>query len=156
MHIKAMFLTGAASLLLAISAAGAAEVTEKVEVAAAPDKVWAAIGDFCGIANWHPIIAKCEISEEGKKRTLTTGDGGVLLESMDSRDDAAMSYTYRILESPLPVANYISTIKVTGSGDGSTVEWAGKFDAKGASDEEASKVISGIYAAGLDGLKKKF
>ena len=23
---------------------------------------WAAIGDFCGIASWHPAVAKCEIS----------------------------------------------------------------------------------------------
>jgi Polyketide cyclase / dehydrase and lipid transport len=31
---------------------------------AAPDVVWAKIGDFCGIAAWHPAIEKCTLSAE--------------------------------------------------------------------------------------------
>jgi hypothetical protein len=26
------------------------------------DKVWAAVGDFCGIGAWHPALAGCELS----------------------------------------------------------------------------------------------
>lgn len=143
---------------LASGPALALDVTEKIEVKAAPDKVWAAIGDFCGIAGWHPAIAKCEPGEaEGvKKRTLTTQDGAVLKEDLKAWDDQTMSYTYTIVESPLPVSNYLSTIKVTGSGDSSTIEWTSTFDAKDAPDDKAKEVISGIYKAGLESLKGKF
>jgi uncharacterized protein YndB with AHSA1/START domain len=137
------------------SLAQAAEVKESVEIAASPDKVWAAIGDFCGIANWHPVVAKCELSEDKKTRTLTTGDGAKLVEPLESWDDAAMSYTYRIQESPLPVDNYVSTLKVTGSGEKSLVEWSSTFDPKGASEDAAKQVMSGIYQAGFEGLRKK-
>ena len=62
-----------------------------------------------------------------------------------------------VLESsPLPLEHYISTIKVSGSGDSSTIEWSSTFDPKGASEDDAKKIISTIYQAGFEGLKKKF
>jgi hypothetical protein len=54
--------------------------------------------------------------------------------------------------SPLPVANYTSTIGVAADGAGSVMTWVGKYDAKGASDAEAKKVIDGIYDSGLKSL----
>jgi hypothetical protein len=146
------------ALMLTSGSAWALDVTEKIEIKAAPDKVWAAIGDFCGIANWHPAIASCEASEKDgtKMRKLTTKDGAVLNEAQKSWDDQAMSYGYAIVDSPLPVANYVSTIKVTGSGDTSMIEWSSTFEAKDAPDDKAKEVISGIYKAGLEGIAKKF
>lgn len=142
---------------LAPQAAEAASVAKKIEIAAAPAKVWAAIGSFCDIGSWLPIVAKCEMSEAGGKkvRTLTTGDGGVLVETLEKWDDAGMSYTYRIQSSPLPMENYISTIKVSGKGKASTVEWSSSFNPKGAPEADVVKTISGIYQAGFAGLKKK-
>jgi hypothetical protein len=142
---------------LGAQAAQAGSVSKKLEIAAAPDKVWAAIGGFCDIGSWLTIVVKCEMTEtDGKKvRTLTTGDGGVLVESLERWDDGAMSYTYRIQSSPLPMENYISTIKVSGNGEASTVEWSSSFDAKGAPEADVVKTISGIYQVGFDGLKKK-
>jgi uncharacterized protein YndB with AHSA1/START domain len=135
--------------------AEATKVSSAIEIPAAPDKVWAALGDYCGIASWHPAIAKCELSEDKKTRTLTTGDGGKFVEPLETWDDGAKYYTYRIEESPLPVENYVSTIRIKGTGDKSTVEWSSTFDPKGVSAEEASKIITGIYKAGLDNLAKK-
>jgi len=64
-----------------------------------------------------------------------------------------MSLSYKILEGPLPVSNYESTIRVTDNGDGgSKVVWNSTFDANGASDDEAINIITGIYAAGLDAV----
>lgn len=142
---------------LASTTAQAASVSQKIEIAAAPDKVWAAVGDFCDIGSWLTIVVKCEMTEtEGKKiRTLTTGDGGILVESLERWDDAGMSYTYRIHSSPLPMENYIATIKVSGAGDTSTVEWSSTFDPKGVPEADIAKIITGIYQTGFDGLKKK-
>ena len=142
---------------LAAPAVQAASVSQKVEIAAAPDKVWAAIGGFCDIGSWLTIVVKCEMNEMGGKtvRTLTTGDGGVLVESLERWDDAHRSYTYRIHSSPLPMENYVATIRVLGEGAASTVEWSSTFDPKGAPEADVAKTISGIYQTGFDGLKKK-
>ncbi|MBP0616972.1 SRPBCC family protein [Jiella mangrovi] len=146
-----------ASVMLAASPALALDVSRSAELAAKPDALWKLIGTFCDIQNWHPVVTNCELSEQDGRplRSLTLPDGAVLVEEEVARDDGAMSYTYRILEGPLPVENYESTISVSGSGDGSTVSWSGRFDAKGASDDEASGVIGGIYDAGLSSLKEK-
>ena len=69
-------------------------------------------------------------------------------ETLESLDDANHAYTYTIISSPLPVANYHSTISVSVDPKGSSLKWVGQYDAKGASDADAKKVIDGIYEAG--------
>ena len=69
-------------------------------------------------------------------------------------DADSMSYQYRITESPLPVADYVSSIRVMAIDDSqSKVIWESTFMAAGATDEEAAGAIKGIYVAGLDALK---
>jgi hypothetical protein len=52
----------------------------------------------------------------------------------------------------LPVTNYHSTISVSPDPKGSSLKWIGKYDAKGASDADAKKVIDGIYEGGEKAL----
>ena len=108
---------------------------------------------------WHPAVASTEIAKgkgnaKGAVRVLTTKDGAKIIEELVSHSDKNMNYRYRIIESPLPVTDYVSTINVVKSVGGSTVVWHSQFRAKqGASDEGARKSIDGIYTAGLDNLK---
>jgi len=155
--LKQLF-SAAALVALAGSPALAAEVTESTPVNVAPEKVWATIGGFCGIGTWHPAVEACALSTQGGKniRTLSLKGGGTIVEEEVARDDARMAYSYRILESPLPVANYVSTIQVEPSGSaGSNVTWTGSFEPKGASEAEAKAVIDGIYVKGLAGIVDK-
>ncbi|MER0237493.1 SRPBCC family protein [Fulvimarina sp. MAC8] len=147
-----------AGLVLLATPALALDVSKETDVNAAPSKVWSTVGDFCAIADWHPAVASCEESEaEGAtRRTLSLEGGGSIVEELVSRDDEAMTYTYRIVESPLPVADYESTISVSGEGETSTLSWQGTFDAaEGASDEDATGAVSGIYDAGLASISEK-
>jgi hypothetical protein len=139
----------------------AIELERKVEVAAPPDEVWQVIGDFCAIADWHPVIASCQIEAQGGGeilRILMTEDQGILREQLLQMDEGARSYTYSILESPLPVSGYVSTLGVLDGDapDMATVVWASQFAAEGMSEQEASAVIAGIYEAGLQSLKAGF
>ena len=95
-------------------------VKKSIDVAAAPDKAWAAIGDFCGIAAWHPAVAKCALERKGGKtyRRLSLKGGGEILEQQSAWDGAGRSYGYTIVESPLPVVRYESTLAVTAKGSG--------------------------------------
>ena len=150
-------IAAAAALLLTAGAASALEASKTVDIKAPPAKVWATIGDFCGIAQWHPAIANCTPSMDGKKkiRTLDLKGGGQIVERQVSRKEKKMEYTYAIVSGPLPVDHYRSTIAVTPSADGSTVTWSGTFVAKGADDAKATAAIQGIYDSGLEALATK-
>jgi hypothetical protein len=141
---------------LLTSPALALEVKKSVDINGTAATAWQAIGDFCAIAEWHPVVATCEESEEGGAtfRTLTTADGAVLYEKLLDHSDDAMSYTYEIVDSPLPVAGYVSTLKARTVGYGAAIDWTGQFEAAGASDQEAVDAIGGIYGAGLAALEK--
>jgi hypothetical protein len=129
-----------------------------MSVAAPPDKTWSEIRDFQAIREWHPAIGSCEITREGGDtiRVITTRDGGVLREKLLEHDDAKRRYTYSIVESPLPVSDYRSTIEVrplTGNGNRSLIVWQGSFDSP--DGENAIKIVGGIYEAGLEGLRAR-
>ena len=143
--------------LTAAAPAYAIDLERSTTIAAPPAKVWQTIGDFCGIGNWHPAVEKCTPSEENgmKVRTLSLKGGGTIKEEQVSRDDKVMSYTYTILESPLPVSDYKSTLSVAPDGQGSKVTWSGTFNAKGAPDTVAKDAIQGIYDSGLKAIADK-
>ncbi len=148
----------AATLVAFVSSpALAIEVKKQATVAATPTAAWGAIGDFCGIGDWHPVVAKCELSRHGGAtlRTLSLKGGGTIVEKLVKWNDARHSYTYQIVDSPLPVAHYRSTISVAKGAKGTTISWIGSFDAKGAPDDKAREVIEGVYTSGLDSLVKK-
>ena len=146
----------AATVALALSglSAGAVESTYTATSTAAPEAVWEKIGDFCGIALWHPAVEKCVLSDDGKMRTLSLKGGGTIVETLVSRDDIAHNYTYEIVSSPLPVSDYVSTIKVLPEGAGSSIVWTSNYKATGASDADAKATIDGIYKAGVDAIAK--
>ena len=146
----------AACAVSAASAAGPAfalDVRQTTEVTAAPAAVWAKIGEWCAIKDWHPAIASCESGKKGF-RTLTLKDGGgKIVEKLTKT--GKFSYSYDIVESPLPVRNYKATITAKPDSLGSTdVVWVATFDAaKGKTDAEATNAINGIFESGLKSIK---
>jgi hypothetical protein len=150
-------LSGAVILAALAAAAPAFAVTSRYSATSSetPDAMWAKIGDFCGIGQWHPAVAKCTLSDDGKTRTLELKGGGTIVEKLVNRDDAKHRYTYTIESSPLPVDHYRSTIMVAKAGNGSKVVWSGTYSAKGASDADAKKAIDGVYKGGVDALVGK-
>jgi len=141
-------------VILAMSTASAFALDSSVTMTSSmtPDALWKKVGDFCGIASWHPAIEKCVLSADGKQRTLSLKGGGTIVEALENWDDAHGTYSYTILSGPLPVANYHSTISVTADPKGSALKWMGTFDAKGAPDADVKKTFDGIYEAGLKSL----
>jgi hypothetical protein len=146
------------ALVVGAGAAQALEVKKHISAPGQPAKIWAIAGDFCSIKDWHPIVADCQETKEGDAtiRTLTLKDGAKLKEKLIEADDT--SYSYEIVESPLPVKNYKAKLSVEPddrSSDHTTIVWEATFDANGASDDDAKKKISDIFFAGLKGIKQK-
>src|ERR1700741_536643 len=80
MQIRTAVAAGAA-LLMSGLAAHALDTSAKAASKLSADALWAKIGDFCGIAKWHPAIEKCELSADGKTRTLSLKGGGTVIEA---------------------------------------------------------------------------
>ncbi len=134
-----------------------AKVNMKTNLDVGADEIWELIGGFNALPDWHPAVEKSELQEEGSQRTLSLAGGGSIVEKLEKLDDNERVYSYEIIDSPLPVANYKSTLKVIEQGDGkAAVEWSSEFDADGAPEQDAIDVIQGIYQAGFDNLKKIF
>ena len=130
-----------------------ARVTRAVTLNVAASTVWDTIGSFQALADWHPVVETCAAESGGEIRRLGLAGGGEIVERLTAHDDDARSYSYSIVEAPLPVANYSSTLAVRDVGDGTcVVEWTGDFDAAGVGDGEADEVVAGVYQAGLDSL----
>lgn len=139
------------------TAAEAIEVKKKRDTPGKPDELWAVVGDFCAIKDWHPAVVECEETKEGGDtyRTLTLGDGGKIKEKLIDKD--ATSYSYEIIEGPLPVKNYSATLKVDEADDGNSlvIIWGAEFDADGVEDAKAEEIIAGIFDDGVSSIKKK-
>jgi mxaD protein len=153
-------------------AAAAAErqmlvVTEIIEISAQPDEVWRVLKRFDGLKDWHPAFSASPIisgkdGQVGAIRRLTVKDGPSFTEELLALDEQNRSFTYNVIESPLPITDYLSSVGVkANAAGGTTVVWVGQFRRKnaldnppeGESDAGAVAFITGAYRAGLTNLK---
>jgi hypothetical protein len=132
---------------------------------ASADNVWQRIRDFNALPVWHPVIADSRIENSepsdrvGCVRHFHTRDGGMIREQLLGLSDYDFSCVYSILESPMGVANYIATLKLTPVTDGNRcfAEWSAEFDcAPGREAELAQGIGTGVFQAGFDALKRHF
>ncbi len=162
---KTLLIVGALALLPSAASAGSVAVGKKLEVDVNPDKMaeektalWAKFGGWCSIKDWHPAIGDCVESKEGDTiyRTLTLKDGGAKIKEKQLEMKEGL-YKYEIVESPLPVKNYQAQFALTPDDDDLdeiNFAWSAVFDpADGKTADEARKVITDIFKAGIDNIK---
>ena len=90
-------------------------------------------------------------------RAFTLTDGGRLREQLLALSDYDLSVTYSILESPMPVENYIATLRLTPITDRNRTfaEWTADFDCL--PDDEAhlkTLIGDGVFLAGFQSLQR--
>lgn len=142
---------------------------EKISIAAPPDKVWAIIKDFGKFAEWNPAITKNTAeggNAPGATRVITLKSGGELTEGLDEYNENDKMYAYRLSKEDIevfPVSFYSATITVKPAGEGSEVEWTGRFyradtgnePPEKFSDAAAVEAMTTFLKTGLEGLKAK-
>jgi hypothetical protein len=156
--LSSMTLSALAFLGVATLPASAATLSRSMDVKGTPSAVWAMIGPYCAIKEWLPPVGAC--IEDGKTpstRTLVTKDGkAAFVETQTARNDAKYTYSYTFIAVPLPVKNYVSTIKVAAKDAGtSTVTWSSTYTPDKGKEKAADEALSGIYNAGLTSIKEK-
>jgi hypothetical protein len=130
-------------------------VVDSVDLSAAPDQVWALIGEFGG--TWHPLIAKIGVTGTGigQLRTIETIDGKQIIERLEAIDNSQRLYRYAMV-SGIPAAEYTGTLDVKPKGTGSSVEWRVQYWANGQPDIIVMTIVTTLLKTGLEGLKKRF
>ena len=125
------------------------------------EKVWEVLRDFNSLPQWHPLVAESQI-EDGLpadaigciRNFQLTGNGETIREKLLALSDTEYSCTYSILESPLPVSEYVATVRlrrVTVSGQ-TFGEWHSKFNTPAGEEEAARAIVKSIYEDGLASL----
>jgi Polyketide cyclase / dehydrase and lipid transport len=128
-------------------------------------RVWARVRDFNGLSNWHPAIAESRIEngdpadKVGCIRNFSLRNGDRLREQLLGLSDFDMFCTYSILDSPMPLTNYVATLRLTPitDQDRTFIEWSADFDC--APDKEGellSNIGGGVFQGGFDALKRAF
>jgi uncharacterized protein YndB with AHSA1/START domain len=129
------------------------------------ESVWSRVRDFNALPLWHPAIADCRIENNepsdrvGCIRHFHTRDGGMIRERLLALSDYDYSCTYEILESPMGVADYVATLKLTPVTDGRRcfAEWSAEFEcAEGRERELSASIGDGVFQGGFDALKRHF
>jgi hypothetical protein len=127
-------------------------------------KVWEKVRDFNALPRWHPRIRESRIEngepsdKVGCVRDFRLQNGDRLREKLLGLSDYDMFCTYSILESPMPLTNYIATLRLTpiSDGDRTFIEWSAEFDCAA---EAAADLVDGIgnnvFQAGFDALKRQ-
>ena len=98
------------------------------------ETVWNQIKDFNGLSEWHPMIQSSRIEEGyangavGCIRELTLKDGGEKVrEQLLGYSSVDYSIVYNILESNMPVSDYISTMRLRPVVDGNVTFLSGQL-----------------------------
>jgi NADPH:quinone reductase len=129
------------------------------------DAVWDVLRDFNGHDRWHPAIASSEIEggapvgSVGSVRDFKLGDGSRLREQLLALSDSERTLTYCLLEAPLPLMDYVATIRLKPVTDGERTywEWHSEFNPPPESREELTRLVSqDIYQAGFAAIRQRF
>ncbi len=126
------------------------------------DDVWAKIRDFNSLPDWHPAIADSHIEngepsdKVGCIRNFNLKDGGNIREQLLTLSDVEHLCTYSILESPMPLENYVATVRLVPITDGNRTyaEWTAEFNCHPEEEEGLLDMISNdVFQGGFDALK---
>lgn len=143
--------------------------SEAIEINAAPDVVWALVGDFAHPEKWMPAIDSTTAqggNEKGATRELKVkSNGGTIKEELKNFDAEKKLIQYKVVDptdpAVLPVNNYSAKITVEASGSGSKVEWDAAFyrwflnnnPPDGQNEAAAKAAVEKIVKESLENLK---
>lgn len=129
------------------------------------EKVWERVRDFNGLPKWHPRIRDSRIEDAlpsdkvGCIRNFHLQNGDVIREQLLGLSDYDMFCTYSILESPMPLEDYIATLRLTPISDGDRcfIEWTAEFSCDPSDEADLVGSIGGnVFQGGFDALKRHY
>ncbi|GIX13627.1 MAG: polyketide cyclase [Paracoccaceae bacterium] len=137
-------------------------VVKSTVLAAPVEAVWEVLRDFNGHDRWHPAVADSVI-ERGQpadrvgcvRRFHLTG-GEELRELLLTLSDVDMAFSYCLLDTPVPLLNYVAHVRLAPVTDGDMTfwHWESRFDTPPGREAELARMVGEqIYEGGFRAIR---
>ena len=127
------------------------------------EAVWGVLRDFNGHDKWHPPVAESQVERGwtsdrvGCVRRFRLRDGSELRERLLTLSDADLAYSYCLLDTPIPLFNYVAHVRLMPVTDGDRTfwEWESRFTTRAGEEAQMTGMVGEqIYQAGFDAIRR--
>jgi len=139
------------------------KVVKSTIIDAPVDRVWEVLRDFNGHDRWHPAVATSAIErgqpsdKVGCVRRFRLKDGAELREQLLTLSDLEQIFSYCLLDTPVPLFNYVAHVRLLPVTDGDRTfwSWESRFDTRVGEEAQMTEMVSEqIYQAGFDAIRQ--
>ena len=126
------------------------------------DAVWRIVRDFNGHDRWHPIVARSDLEngrrtdEVGAVRNFTIRSGERVREVLLTLSDRDRHLRYAIVDSELPLEDYVAEffLKPVTDGNRTFWSWSSRFRTPPGEEEALARLVGEeVYEAGFAGVR---
>src|SRR5580692_8930063 len=138
-------------------------VVKSTIIDASTHQVWSILRDFNGHDRWHPEVATSQIERNqtsdriGCVRRFKLADGSELREQLLALSDLEQSFSYCLLDTPIPMFNYVAHVRLLPVTDGDRTfwHWESRFTTRPADAAEITEMVGEqIYQAGFEAIRQ--
>lgn len=138
-------------------------VVKSIVVGSPIDRVWAVLRDFNGHHRWHPAVASSEIErgapadQVGCVRRFRLKDGSELRERLLTLSDLEQCFSYCLLDTPIPLFNYVAHVRLVPVTDGDRTfwSWQSRFTTRRGEEQPMARLVGeDIYEAGFAAIRR--
>ncbi|TKT76219.1 SRPBCC family protein [Aquamicrobium sp. LC103] len=139
------------------------KIAKSTVVEAPVEAVWEVLRDFNGHDQWHPAVADSHI-ERGQAsdrigciRRFHLADGSELREQLLTLSDIDMAFSYCLLDTPIPLLNYVAHVRLIPVTDGDMTfwQWESRFNTPAGREAELKKQVGEeIYEGGFRAVRE--
>ncbi len=138
-------------------------VVKSTIIDASTDRVWAVLRDFNGHDRWHPEVAVSQVERNqtsdriGCVRRFRLVDGSELREQLLALSDLEQSFSYCLLDTPIPLFNYVAHVRLLPVTDGDRTfwHWESRFTTRAGEEKRLADMVGEqIYQAGFEAIRK--
>jgi len=124
--------------------------------------VWEILRDFNGHDQWHPAVERSELDGGLKTdqlaavRNFVLTGGERLREKLLMLSDKDHCFRYAIVESEIPLMNYVAevSLKPVTDGDKTFWSWSSQFETPQGQENELEEIVAqGVYEAGFEAVR---
>lgn len=131
-------------------------------IAAPTDRVWSVLRDFNGHDQWHPVVTTSRIERGydsdriGCVRRFRLRDGAELREQLLALSDLEQAFSYCLIETPVPLLNYVAHVRLLPVTDGDRTfwQWESRFDTPPGEETTLERMVrEDVYEAGFTAIR---